>query len=181
MIRILHPDPGLREAFARTLASLWPEMTFEAGTEPAAGTLSVWLGERAVTAVGQISLAFSATPPRASDIVWQLQQAHARLRWPAIITIGKATLDTGTRVWTVPHNAPVELTEKEVALLVHLSQAQSPVTRAQLLRNVWRYAADAETHTIETHIHRLRQKIETDPNEPTFLVTTKDGYTLGKG
>lgn len=149
--------------------------------QPKPNTLCVWLGDigDATPPPQSICLELSFLPPRLSEIVWQLQQALFRLRWPKKVTIGKAHLDTATRHWHMD-DAEIELTEKEVALLVYVAQADSAVTRADLLRDVWRYAADTETHTIETHIHRLRQKIERDPENPIFLVTTKDGYVVAE-
>jgi hypothetical protein len=181
---ILHPDPALRSSFAKTLQQAWGNDAIEA-IDPAkalqakAGTLCVWLGDigDATPAQQSVCLELSFLPPRLGEIVWQLQQALFRLRWPKKVTIGKAYLDTSTRHFHTG-DTEVELTEKEVALLVYVAQSENAVTRADLLRDVWRYAADTETHTIETHIHRLRQKIERDPENPVFLVTTKDGYVV---
>jgi len=74
---------------------------------------------------------------------------------------------------------PVRLTEKEVSLLVMLAAAQpTAVSREVLLDEIWGYAEGVETHTLETHIYRLRQKIEDDPASPQFLKTRDDGYFL---
>lgn len=73
----------------------------------------------------------------------------------------------------------IRLTEKEAALLEILVKADGQgVSRDNLLRHVWRYAPDVETHTLETHIYRLRQKIEDDPANPAIVVTDGDGYRL---
>lgn len=70
----------------------------------------------------------------------------------------------------------IRLTEKETALLEILVKAKGEaVHRDILLQNVWRYAPDVETHTLETHIYRLRQKIEDDPANPMIVVTHDDG------
>lgn len=176
---ILHPDNALRSAMARTIATLWNGQVTAADPakqEIAADNVLRVSLEKPIEG-SDSCIAFSNAPPRLQDIVWQLENAAARLRWPKEITVGKAYLDTATREWRVGAET-IELTEKEVSLLVHLSQAKAPVSRASLLRDVWRYASDAETHTVETHIHRLRQKIENNPEEPVFLLTTKEGYTL---
>ncbi|MEC7701142.1 MAG: helix-turn-helix domain-containing protein [Pseudomonadota bacterium] len=72
-----------------------------------------------------------------------------------------------------------ELTDTEVHILRYLYVAKgTPVPRQELLDNVWGYHKDVETHTIETHIYRLRQKLEQDPAEPEVLITQADGYVL---
>ena len=73
----------------------------------------------------------------------------------------------------------IALTEKEVSLLIELWRAlPQSVSKNALLESVWGYQSMLETHTLETHIYRLRQKIETDPSQPQILITEKDGYKL---
>ncbi len=67
--------------------------------------------------------------------------------------------------------------EKEILLFLHENADQS-VSREDLLKAVWGYAEGIETHTLETHIYRLRQKIEEDPAKPENLLTTETGYIL---
>jgi DNA-binding response OmpR family regulator len=75
----------------------------------------------------------------------------------------------------------VRLTEKERDILVTLNALDGAVMeRAALLEAVWGYAADIETHTLETHIYRLRQKIEIDPAAPLILITEGNGYRLSE-
>jgi DNA-binding response OmpR family regulator len=76
-------------------------------------------------------------------------------------------------------NRKVRLTEKESAILKHLHRAGGrPVGRQILLNEVWGYNAAVTTHTLETHIYRLRQKIEVDPPSPRLLMTEGGGYRL---
>ena len=73
----------------------------------------------------------------------------------------------------------ISLTEKEQSILLYLhSRGDNKTSRAALLDYVWQYADGVETHTLETHIYRLRQKIEQDPTAPEFLMTDEDGYYL---
>jgi DNA-binding response OmpR family regulator len=73
----------------------------------------------------------------------------------------------------------LRLTEKEAAILRYLHRAdQQPVDRETLLKQVWGYNANVTTHTLETHIYRLRQKIESNPAEAQLLVTEPGGYKL---
>lgn len=76
-------------------------------------------------------------------------------------------------------NENIKLTEKEQEMLIFLqTQKGTQVSRKTLLDNVWGYAQGVETHTLETHIYRLRQKIEQDPAAPKFLMTDEKGYFL---
>jgi DNA-binding response OmpR family regulator len=75
--------------------------------------------------------------------------------------------------------AVTHLTEKETAILVVLTQAgEAAVPRERLLRDVWRYNPDVSTHTLETHVYRLRQKMETATAPGPFLLTEAGGYRL---
>jgi DNA-binding response OmpR family regulator len=74
--------------------------------------------------------------------------------------------------------ARVRLTEKEAAVLKFLYRAAGPVTRTVLLHEVWGYNAGATTHTVETHIYRLRRKIEPDADRIGLLVNEDGGYRL---
>ena len=69
----------------------------------------------------------------------------------------------------------IALTDKEIDILKALSQAQDHcVDRSLLLQQVWGYDNDIDTHTLETHIYRLRCKIEKDPTKPKYLLTTQN-------
>ncbi len=73
----------------------------------------------------------------------------------------------------------LRLTEKEAAILRFLHRAdQQPVARETLLKHVWGYNSNVTTHTLETHIYRLRQKIEDNPADAQLLVTEAGGYKL---
>jgi len=73
----------------------------------------------------------------------------------------------------------VRLTEKETAILKYLYRASGkPVAREELLTEVWGYNSGVTTHTLETHVYRLRQKIEPQPNMARLLVTEPGGYSL---
>ena len=73
----------------------------------------------------------------------------------------------------------VRLTEKETAILKYLYRAgEKTIGRAILLNEVWGYNSGVTTHTLETHVYRLRQKIERDPGKAEILVTEPGGYRL---
>jgi DNA-binding response OmpR family regulator len=73
----------------------------------------------------------------------------------------------------------IRLTEKETNILKYLYRAgEKPVSREELLAEVWGYNAGVTTHTLETHVYRLRQKIEPDPANAKLLLTEAGGYKL---
>ena len=77
--------------------------------------------------------------------------------------------------------AKIRLTEKETNILKFLHRAGGQaVARDTLLHEVWGYNAQVSTHTLETHIYRLRRKIEADPSEATLLLTLEGGYALAQ-
>jgi DNA-binding response OmpR family regulator len=76
-------------------------------------------------------------------------------------------------------NRKVRLTDKECRILKYLLRANAePVNRATLLADVWGFNSGVTTHTLETHIYRLRQKIESDPANPQLLLTDRGAYRL---
>lgn len=88
-------------------------------------------------------------------------------------------LDVIESIWLAPGEEALRLTEKEVEILRFLHEANGEtVSRDELLQKVWAYAKDVETHTLETHIYRLRQKIEADPANPQILLTRESGYAV---
>ena len=98
----------------------------------------------------------------------------------AVFTIGPYTFRPAAKLLQEPaRNRRIRLTEKEAAILKFLYRAGTrPVARQVLLNEVWGYNAAVTTHTLETHIYRLRQKIEPDPSNARLLVTEGGGYRL---
>ncbi|HEV2558716.1 MAG TPA: response regulator transcription factor [Microvirga sp.] len=97
----------------------------------------------------------------------------------AIFRIGHYTFRPGSKLLTTEKGSKLKLTEKETAILRYLYRAgQKVVGRDILLQEVWGYNSNVTTHTLETHIYRLRQKIETDPSQARILVTEPGGYKL---
>ena len=75
----------------------------------------------------------------------------------------------------------VRLTDKEAAILCRLGQAGGEVVgRDVLLADIWGYSAQITTHTLETHIYRLRRKVESDPEAAGLLCSQDGGYRLGR-
>lgn len=97
----------------------------------------------------------------------------------AILTIGCYTFRPGSKLMVNQKGTRIRLTEKETGILRFLYRAGGDVvSRDVLLREVWGYNAQVTTHTLETHIYRLRQKIESDPQAVKLLATEPGGYRL---
>jgi DNA-binding response OmpR family regulator len=97
----------------------------------------------------------------------------------AVFTIGPYTFRPSSKLLLNPKGSKVRLTEKETSILRYLYRAgQRPISRETLLQEVWGYNSGVTTHTLETHIYRLRQKIENDAAAPAILVTEAGGYKL---
>ena len=72
----------------------------------------------------------------------------------------------------------IVLTEKEIQLLELFLNNKKPISKDKILSSVWNYSSDADTHTVETHIYRLRKKINDKFSDENFILNTKDGYSL---
>jgi DNA-binding response OmpR family regulator len=97
----------------------------------------------------------------------------------AVFQIGPYTFQPGSKLLVTQKGSKLKLTEKETAILRYLYRAgRKPVARDVLLQEVWGYNAAVTTHTLETHIYRLRQKIEPDAARATILLTDPGGYRL---
>lgn len=113
-----------------------------------------------------------------------LARARAQLRQheqseDAVFSIGHYTFRPATKLLVDEGGSKVRLTEKETSILKYLYRAgEKVVTRDVLLHEVWGYNAGVTTHTLETHIYRLRQKIEKDPSNAELLLTEMGGYKL---
>ncbi len=70
------------------------------------------------------------------------------------------------------------LTEKEIQLIELLLKNTKPISKGKILSLVWNYSTDADTHTVETHIYRLRKKISEKFKDDKFIINSKDGYYL---
>ena len=97
----------------------------------------------------------------------------------AMFRVGPYEFRPSTKLLLDDKGKKIRLTEKETKILKYLYRAGGkPVPRDELLTEVWGYNAEVTTHTLETHVYRLRQKIETDPGAARILVTGPGGYRL---
>jgi DNA-binding response OmpR family regulator len=97
----------------------------------------------------------------------------------AVFTIGPYVFRPASKLLLDEREKKIRLTEKETNILKYLYRAnEAVVARDVLLHEVWGYNAGVTTHTLETHIYRLRQKIEPDPSNASILITESGGYRL---
>ena len=123
----------------------------------------------------------SGTKPRRLGAV--LRQIGQMLAQPILyiddISIGSYTFKPQEKSLARPEGEEISLTDREVDILAYLVRRRGkPVSRDELLKNVWQYQEGVDTHTLETHIYRLRQKIEISAEDPRILLTAEGGYSL---
>ena len=112
-----------------------------------------------------------------------MARVHAHLRSheqseEAVYRIGPYTFRPSAKLLIEPDGKKIRLTEKETNILKFLYRSGDTVARDTLLHEVWGYNPAVTTHTLETHIYRLRQKIENNPGHAQILVTESGGYRL---
>jgi DNA-binding response OmpR family regulator len=124
---------------------------------------------------------YVAKPFRVNVLLARLR-AHLRqgdFNDDAVVTIGPYAFRPSAKLLSDPNGRrKVRLTEKETAILKFLYRAGRAIGRDMLLGEIWGYSADVMTHTVETHVYRLRRKIERDPARAKILVTERGGYRL---
>jgi DNA-binding response OmpR family regulator len=97
----------------------------------------------------------------------------------AVFRLGPYEFRPAAKMLLDPAGKKIRLTEKETNILKYLYRAGAkPVSREELLAEVWGYNAGVTTHTLETHVYRLRQKIEPDAAHARLLITEMGGYRL---
>ncbi len=95
------------------------------------------------------------------------------------IDLGRYYLDLNSRKLN-QNDKQLELTEKESSILIFLKQSKDPVKIQKLQEKVWGYNSELETHTVETHVYRLRKKINDKLCDNEFIISDKNGYFLNE-
>ena len=93
------------------------------------------------------------------------------------INIGLYTLNLNSRK-IIKNNKKLDLTERETNLIIYLNKSKSPVKIDELQKDVWEYSTELETHTVETHIYRLRKKMKDKFGDDQFILSLKNGYKI---
>tara|TARA_B100001989_G_scaffold139964_1_gene99366 strand:- start:1192 stop:1761 length:570 start_codon:yes stop_codon:yes gene_type:complete len=95
------------------------------------------------------------------------------------IVVNKYTINTNSREMIL-QNQRLKLTEKEINMIIYLSQSKKPIKVNELQEKVWGYQSKLETHTVETHIHRLRKKIKEKFFDENLIISKKNGYEISE-
>jgi hypothetical protein len=93
------------------------------------------------------------------------------------VKVNNYTIDLNSREMII-NNTKLKLTEKEINTITYLSKSDKPVSIDELQEKVWSYQSDIETHTVETHIYRLRKKIFNTFDDNEFIISKKNGYQI---
>lgn len=179
-------ESGALEDCARLVEDTTPDLMLldaECGVEPAAIARSVgFAGPILLLGGGAAGSAERIVKPfRFADLLARIRE-NLRPRADEqsdVVAVGAYRFRPGSNSLVHAQGKSLRLTEKETAILSRLARARGDtVSRDVLLRDVWGYNPAVTTRTLETHIHRLRRKIEPDPSNARLLVTENKGYRL---
>ena len=121
------------------------------------------------------------TPININDLIQTLNINFLKSKFieQSKIDLGRYNLDLNSRILN-QNEKELELTEKESSILIFLKQSKDPVKIDQLQEKVWGYNSELETHTVETHVYRLRKKINDKFYDNEFIISDKKGYFLNE-
>ena len=121
------------------------------------------------------------TPININDLIQTLNINFLKSKFieQSKIDLGRYYLDLNSRILN-QNEKELELTEKESSILIFLKQSKDPVKIDQLQEKVWGYNSELETHTVETHVYRLRKKINDKFYDNEFIISDKKGYFLNE-
>ena len=119
------------------------------------------------------------TPIKIFKLVEKINVKFLKLQFnnQSAVKINNYNVDLNSREMKI-NNTQLKLTEKEINKIIYLSKSKKPVSINELQENVWSYQSDMETHTVETHIYRLRKKILNTFNDNEFIISKKNGYQI---
>jgi len=124
--------------------------------------------------VEQLSMPFSILDFKKKIVVLI---AKTKFKKNSLIHLGGYVIDKNERK-IKKNNLELQLSEKEINFLILFSKDKKPINRSLLLKNVWNYSTASETHTVETHIHRLRKKILKKFGDGDFIKNNNQGYYI---
>ena len=103
--------------------------------------------------------------------------AKSKFKENSLIKLNDYIIDKNERK-IMKYNLELSLSEKEINFLILFSNNKEPLSRSLVLKNVWNYSLESETHTVETHIHRLRKKILEKFGDKNFIKNNNKGYYI---
>ncbi len=103
--------------------------------------------------------------------------AKNEFKYNSLIQLENYTIDKNERK-IKKNNIELQLSEKEINFLILFSKNKEPLSKNLVLKNVWKYSSESETHTVETHIHRLRKKIFEKFGDNNFIKNNNKGYYI---
>jgi len=124
-------------------------------------------------------LVFENFPIQLNKIIDKIniQLIKQRYDFQSKISIKNYNLNLNSRIIS-KNKKDLKLTEREIDIILFLKKQNEPKTIDVLQNEIWHYSSDLETHTVETHIYRLRKKIKDQFNDKSFIVSYKDGYSI---
>ena len=122
---------------------------------------------------------FDNTPINIFKLVEKINIEFLKLQFnsQSHVKVKNYIIDLNSREMSV-NSTKIKLTEKEINTIIYLSKSNKPVSIDKLQEKVWSYQSDIETHTVETHIYRLRKKILNIFNDKEFIISEKNGYQI---
>ena len=106
-----------------------------------------------------------------------LELLRKKFNYQSQIKVKNYLIDLNARQ-IIFENKNLKLTEKEVNIIIYLSRAKNPISPMELQKNVWGYQSNLETHTVETHIYRLRKKFLDIFDDDSFILSINNGYKI---
>jgi len=118
-------------------------------------------------------------PIKFLDLIDQINTKLLQLKYSfqSNFIIKKYKLDLNSRIMTDEKN-DLKLTEREIEIILFLNNSKEPQSIDTLQKEVWGYSEDLDTHTVETHVYRLRKKINEKFHDENFLISLKNGYKI---
>ena len=108
-----------------------------------------------------------------------IQLIKLRFNYQSKLSINGYQLNLNSKFFS-RNEVSLKLTEKEIEIILYLIESQNKHSVSDLQKNIWGYSSDMETHTVETHIYRLRKKISNKFNDENFILSHQDGYFIEK-
>ncbi len=124
-------------------------------------------------------LIFNEYPIKISKLIEKINIEFLKKKFnkQSDIKVGSYVIDTNSRI-LMKNDIKLDVTEKEINTIIYLVKKNKPISIKELQENVWGHQSKLETHTVETHIHRLRKKIKDKFNDNNFILSTKNGYQI---